>query len=910
MNQKGTNDNAAGVSGILPTGTRLGKYEIVNRLGSGGQSIVYKGYDPLLDRYVAIKQVAPQLASDEKFTQRFREVARQLAKLGCEQVVTLYELMEEDGGLFVVMEFIEGHTIETTLSDHPEPIDPKAVLQIIWRIAAGLTAIHRAGIVHRDIKPGNIIIGERLKVTITDFGVAAKAGAAVSMKLGTTKYMAPELFTGGEVDGRADIYSLGMVAYEMLLGRTKFNEVFHDVVRDRHSEALRWMKWHSSPEQTAPPLNEINPDIPRALSVTVARMLAKNPQERFTNIEELGREIRANFSPRVRRQTLRKHHRKKRSPVDAAAAGPGGQYQGKQSQPMQDAESGPITAEIPKIPMSLRKKLAIAGMIVGVVIAGLLVYKLISIPQQKKIRKQAEEQYDRAENLYKDASKADKSQVAKANYAAAMEVFKTVRKQYDRQVVAEQAEVMEYLCMARLAAMEGEWSAAYAQFGSAEEATKQLQRSRGELYKWTQERERELREFKDWLDSQRHYVIAIDRAKKAIADGELEEAEKILTKDAGQMTLSDEQVAEIQSLRRDIKEKQKQGEYWQHIRRGDELEGIGNVSGAIGAWDQALAVLESARASLEPQMYADLKQTAEKKKTDLKIKTDYAAAIAEAEKAEEAGNLLVAADAYEQADKIKPGENLAEKARQLRHDHHLRLGREHLAANRMKEAEQELKLAQSYKASSEVEIELKRILKIKDYNSLLGQGDDLFRQKKYEAALEKYEAARKLSSDADAELRGKITDCSYHIELDVAEAHRVRTEWIEAEAAYKKAKRIKPAASAEIDARLGLLRQDRTYAEQFTAAQKALEARDLNEALIRAEAAKNVRATPEVEQIIQRIRYEQQVVLGNEAMNREDYIFALAYFRRAKRFLATPEIDKLIDQAEKLKEAAASGSGS
>lgn len=906
MNQQGTNENTAGVAGILPAGAKLGKYEIVERLGSGGQSIVYKGYDPLLDRYVAIKQVAPQLSADEKFTQRFREVARQLAKLGCEQVVTLYELMEKDGGLFVVMEFVEGHTIETTLADHPEPVDPTAVLQIIWRIASGLTAIHQAGIVHRDIKPGNIIIGENLKVTITDFGVAAKAGAAVSMKLGTTKYMAPELFAGGEVDGRADIYSLGMVAYEMLLGRAKFNEVFHDVVRDRHSEALRWMKWHSSPDQVAKPLKEINPDIPQALSITVARMLAKDPHDRFTSIEELGREIRANFSPRARRSALRKRHKKKRH---TAGTAPESHSRARQAQPTQAVESEPITAEIPKVQMPLRKKLAIAGTIAGVIIVGLLVYGVIDRSQQNKIRKQAQSQYDKAENLYKEASKADTSQAAKKNYTAAMEAFKAVHSNelYARQVVARQAEVMEALCRSHLAALEGNWAGAYEQFKSASERTKQLQRSRGELYKWTQERERELREFDSWLTSRRHYVIAMGQARKAIAAGELVQAEKILTKNAGQLVLSDEQVAEIQSLRRDIKEKQKQGEYWQYIRRGDELADSGNADGAIAAWDQALAVLESARAALSPKMYADLKQTAERKKTVLEAEANYAAAIADAQKAEKAGNLLAAATAYEKADKIKPSEKLANKTSQLRYDYHLQLGRQYLAAKRMKDAERELKKAKSYKASSEVEAELKKILQIKDYRLLSGQGDSLFQQKKYEAALEKYEAAGKLP--ADAELRGKITDCRYQIELNLAEAHRLKAEWADAENAYNKARQLKPAASAEVDARLAMLRQDRIYAEQLDAAKKALKARELNDALARAEAAKYVRATPEVEQIIKRIRYEQQVVLGTEAMDREDYNGASAYFRQAKRFLATPEIDKLIEQAEKLKEAAATGSG-
>ncbi|MCK4626802.1 MAG: serine/threonine protein kinase, partial [Phycisphaerae bacterium] len=453
MNQENTDNNTAGISGILPAGAKLGKYEIVERLGSGGQSIVYKGHDPLLDRYVAIKQVAPQLAAEDKFTKRFRDVARQLASLGCEQVVTLYELMEEDGGLFVVMEFVEGHTIETTLEDHPEPIDPKAVLQIIWRLATGLTAIHKAGIVHRDIKPGNIIIGEGLKVKITDFGVAAKAGAVVSMKLGTTKYMAPELFTGGEADGRSDIYSLGMIAYEMLLGRAKFNEVFHDVVRDPHSEALRWMKWHSSPDQVATPLIEINPDIPKALSVTVAKMLAKEPDERFASIEELGKEIRANFSPRAhqprKRRGKKRHATGTESKVHAAD-------DDRKIAPDVDT-SGPATAEIPKEQMSLRKKLAIIGTMVAIVIVGLIVFWGMDRQRQGKIYKQALADYRVAEKSYNEAAKAETSAEKKTNYTASAEAFGAIynNKQYTRQVIREQAKVKEYLCRAHLAALDG-----------------------------------------------------------------------------------------------------------------------------------------------------------------------------------------------------------------------------------------------------------------------------------------------------------------------------------------------------------------------------------------------------------------------------------------------------------------------
>ncbi len=899
MNQENTDNNTTGISGVLPAGTKLGKYEIVERLGSGGQSIVYKGHDPLLDRYVAIKQVAPQLAAEDKFTKRFRDVARQLASLGCEQVVTLYELMEEDGGLFVVMEFVEGHTIETTLEDHPEPVDPKAVLQIIWRLATGLTAIHKAGIVHRDIKPGNIIIGEGLKVKITDFGVAAKAGAVVSMKLGTTKYMAPELFTGGEVDGRSDIYSLGMIAYEMLLGRAKFNEVFHDVVRDPHSEALRWMKWHSSPDQIATPLAEINPDIPKALSVTVAKMLAKDPDERFASIEELGKEIRANFSPRAHRPRKRRgkklHATGTESKVHAAGD--------KKIAPDSDT-SGPATAEIPKEQMSLRKKLAIIGTIAGIVIVGLIVFGMMDRLQQGKIRDLALTDYRIAEKLYKEASKAETSAEKKSNYTASAEAFGAIynNKQYTRQIIREQAKVKEYLCRAHLAALDGDWNTAYSQVQSAGELTKQLQRKRGDLDKWTQTIEQQLRDMDAYLTNRRQYVMTIDQAKKAISDGDLEQALKELTT-AARLAISTEQDAEVRSLRRDIDEKQKQSEYWLYIRRGDGLAKDGDVDGAIAEWNKALAVLETAKGTLKPKMYSDLKKTAEKKKTVLRTETDFKATKADAQKAEDAKNLLVAADAYEKAAKIKPdeSESLLTKARDLRHDHYLQLGRQHLAANKLPDAKEALEKAQSYKNSSDVQTELKKILQVQKYRSLLRQGNKFFRQKKYKVALEKYQAAGKLSSDA--ELQSKMKDCNYQIKLAEAEAHSVNAEWAKAKVAYNKARQIKPSTSAEIDARLELLRQNRIYAEEMGAAKRALKGHDLKEALRRANSAKNVRATPEVEEIIKRVRYEQQVVLGKEAMSREDYNSAAAYFRQAKRFLGTPEIDKLIDQAEKSKAA-------
>jgi len=902
------------INGILPTGTKLGKYQIVERLGTGGEAIVYKGYDAGLDRYVAIKQVAPQMAADERFRQRFRDIVRQLAKLDCEQIVTIYELIEQNGGLFVVMEFVEGHTIERVLADQPEQgIEPKAALQIIWRIAAGLSVLHRAGIVHRDLKPGNIIVGEGLKVKITDFGVAARIGTAVSMRLGTTKYMAPELFTGGEVDGRADIYSLGMIAYEMLLGREKFNEVFHEIVRDPHSEALRWMKWHSSPDQVAPALSEVNPEIPQALSVIVSKMLAKDPEERFSSVEELGREIKANFSPRAQQPARRaRKDRVVRRATGAQATTAETAIAAEESEeltiPSQaPAEAGPATAEIPKEPMSLRKKLLIMAGVVGVLIVGLLTYKIVQQARDKAIRQKAQVEYVRARDLYDKAAKAISTVEKKKYYSQALEGFRSVIKKYNHNDIARKALVRGYLCRAYLGVLNQDWKATHEFEEKAWNELKDLERqqsSRSQLYKWTTRVKKELREFGDYRDNQRQYFSAIKLSRSAIASGELDSAERILRK-AKQYALLTEQTEQIKAIQREIDEKRKVNEYWTHIHTGEALAKSGNVKGALAAWDKAISVLELSKDMLAPKVYEDLKKTAENKKNALKKQQQFSDAIAQAQKAQKAGNLLAAAAAYERAGKIGSKPDLIKRAQRLRHDHYLNLGNKNLSAGKLSEAEKAFKKAQSYIDSPAVKAALAKVNQTKTYRGLLAEGDKLFNQKKYPEALEKYQSAKRISFTS--EVRDKIRDCRYAIEIAKAEEYRRKEQWDQAAAAYNRARQIKPSAAAEVIARLEMLQRDRSYAEHMVKAEQARKKGDWDEALLQARQAKRAHSTPEVDKLIARIRYDQQIALGKDALDNGDYNGAVAYFKQAKRFLNTPEINKLIEKAEKLK-AASGGS--
>ncbi len=397
----------------LKSGTKLGKYEIVGRLGLGGMALVYKGYDPLLDRFVAIKQISSHLAADPKFLDRFRKEAQILAKLGADQscVVQIYELIEDPRGLFIVMEYVEGQTLDVLIARQKGPMPVQLALEILWHVAAGLRAVHERGIIHRDIKPANIMVAVNHRCKITDFGVAAHTGGKTSMTLGTTKYMAPELFGGPEVDGRVDIYSLGCIAYEMLCGPDKFKQIFNEVVRDERSESLRWMKWHTNAELMAPMLHQVNPKAPEVLGKIVAKMMAKNPEQRFSSAEHLLGILKRHFTQqgkvlkavaRSRQQTAAPAappvEERRPEPIpqrQAAVAAPAPVAAGPAAE-----SAGPKTTRLPKRKMTRRQRFIALGVAAGVLIAVLIGLHLNSRWKQDAVQARAGAGYEQAKKLW------------------------------------------------------------------------------------------------------------------------------------------------------------------------------------------------------------------------------------------------------------------------------------------------------------------------------------------------------------------------------------------------------------------------------------------------------------------------------------------------------------------------------
>jgi len=279
----------------LATGTRLGPYEILAAIGAGGMGEVYKARDTRLDRTVAVKILPEALATDPQFHERFDREARAISQLAHPHICTLYDVGEQAGTSFLVMEFIEGESLEQRLKKGALPLDD--ALRIAIQIADALDTAHRNGIVHRDLKPGNVML-TRAGAKLLDFGLA-KAGPSTAVAtgpsmlpttppnltaqgtiLGTFQYMAPEQLEGQEADARTDIFALGAVVYEMVTGRKAFEgksqaSLIGAILKD-----------------TPAPISSVQPIAPPALDRIVSTCLAKDPEERWQSARDLSRELK------------------------------------------------------------------------------------------------------------------------------------------------------------------------------------------------------------------------------------------------------------------------------------------------------------------------------------------------------------------------------------------------------------------------------------------------------------------------------------------------------------------------------------------------------------------------------------------------------------------------------------------
>src|ERR687884_2324746 len=260
------------------------RYKLDRRLGVGGMATVQLAFDTRLERYVAVKLLAEHLAEDSSFVSRFRREALAAARLVHPNIVQVFDFGLDEGTSrnYIVMEFVDGESCAEILRDHG-PMGTREAVGVLAQACRGLDYAHRNGVVHRDVKPGNLLRSRDGMIKLADFGIAKAAEQSditkVGSVLGTAAYLSPEQARGEPAGPASDLYALGVVSYQLLAGRLPF-------------DAPSLTALARQQETAAPtPLHEVDREIPRALSLVVARSLARTPEDRFADAAEMERAL-------------------------------------------------------------------------------------------------------------------------------------------------------------------------------------------------------------------------------------------------------------------------------------------------------------------------------------------------------------------------------------------------------------------------------------------------------------------------------------------------------------------------------------------------------------------------------------------------------------------------------------------
>jgi len=854
----------------LKAGALLGKYEVREQVASGGMAVIYKAYDAALDRYVAIKQIAPHLALDEKFGVRFRTEAQTLARLSSSQanIVHVHELLQQDGQLYLVMEYVEGTTLRAMMDKGPIPF--QTGLGIMLSVSLGLRAMHAQWIVHRDLTPNNIMMAKDGALKITDFGLIGHSGGRTSLPMGTTKYMAPEMFTGAPVDPRADLYSLGMIAYEMFAGPEKFADAFRDVLRDEKAQQVRWMHWHSNLGVRAPGLKDVQPGVPPLISKVVERLMDKDPSRRFASSDQVVKWLRKIFVMNVQAKsvTVGEHEAIEKemeadtaasvSPVRAGAASAGAA--GAPAAAGAAAETGDKTAPLPKAAMTWQRAVFWAAIVfvpLALAAGGLIYWKY----SEEQVRV----------NQVRSAMQIAQGLFEQKEFAAAAQAFLEILQKFsdlkDQAIIADQ-----FVSMSRaeeaLAKKDYDRADDYANKAKVKEAPTS----------WYDN-------FRTRFQKQRDVDERLTAAEAAQKGGDFEKAKTIIS----DLTTRYPELKNLNELIVQLKEKIDLREYRSLVDQGKQAYTARDYAAARGFFDKA----------------AQQRDTPEIR--ELLQKVDIAAKLTEkymeAEKAAAAGRWAEAAIAYKICLDLAPSEIYRMKMNRAKAEA-LAVDAKTLEDNNLPEdAKKKYTEVLGFNPQHPKALDfLNKQGQAENLARFIKAGDDAKAAEQWDAAVNSYVQALPLVGAADNAtkkgLTDKITECKLRSALGKAREALGQNDFAKAGQYLDEAKAVNDTQevkdlAAQVDNR-------ERYTQHLNLGKELLQQASYVKALAEFQLAQKIENTPEVQELIRECQYRRNLASGKVLLDSKKYAEARGIFKIAQTYRDTPEVQALIKVAEDL----------
>ena len=886
----------------LGPGDRVDQFEVVEQIGAGGTSVVFLGRDPILERRVAIKQVLAVAAADEdELRQRVRAegaIYRRLASEHAEHLVRLIDVVDHPKGLLLVTEYVDGPSLEQVLTREGEPMDERRAMGYLAGIAQALHAIHAAGIVHRDLKPGNVLLPKAGGLKVSDFGLAASLGEQDALTEGTVRYLAPELLRGEPGDPRSDLYALGMIAYEMLAGRDKFEEAFRSVLRDRRNAAQRWVKWHTNPRTRATPLDELFPPIKvrgeaeadahgdgnghaqaaeagaeeaeggegmtrrggvrPAVAELVARLMEKEPAARVPSAEALLDAIRRLYTqPRAgdgAGQTSLNPDRAKA----ATGAAPTGDT------PHPGGDTVPLPPAPSRLPNALVLTFSLllsAAIVLGFVVAA------DSRANADRRQAHAVTALNAARLAHRggDLDRADRQLTALAQAWPATTPFGG-RVQRDLWLVQADAAHRQGDAPAEEAALRR-----LMKITSDDQATP------------IRERLREVMLHSDF-DRRAQEILALARAGR---DAQAQEMLRPYLRAQQRRTVNftPEQQRSLDTITaaiarvRGSRSRLADLEAAQAAYRGGEL-------------NRAIDLLEQLQARLgdrDPEVLALL--------VPYRRELAYREAMTAATSAARGEQYLEAIEAYQRAASIRPSSQIDDRVRELRAREALARAKAALAEGRGDEAEAALTESLGLGVLPEAQELLAGMERNRAKAALVAEGESLVEAGEVEAGLAKLNQA--LAMEADEALGGRVRELSAGLAMAQATAAAEAGRFDDAEAALAQAEGLDPDVPGAYELRQQVQTQ-RAYQAQLARGDEALARGDFGPAKMAYRAAREIVDSDEARQRLQDAEYEHLLDQGRRLLDSANPEYARGPLDTAAKIRDTPRLRELLDRLERV----------